>query len=71
MQLLESLTEGSKKLLVGFTATPKRKNLTRKEKKEVTLLDNEELVSLKSVYKKISYTYPIRKAIKDGWLVAA
>lgn len=62
------LAEGSKKLLVGFTATPKRKNLTRKEKKELTLLDDEQLVSLKSVYKKISYSYPIRKAIKDGWL---
>lgn len=62
------LTEGTKKLLVGFTATPKRKNLTRKQKKELTLLDDEQLISLKSVYKKISYTYPIRKAIKDGWL---
>lgn len=62
------LVSGAKKLLVGFTATPKRKNLTRKQKKELTLLDDEQLVSLKSVYKKISYTYPIRKAIKEGWL---
>lgn len=62
------LVPGAKKLLVGFTATPKRKNLTRKQKKELTLLDDEELVSLKSVYKKISFTYPIRKAIKEGWL---
>lgn len=59
----------SKKLLVGFTATPKRKNLTRKEKKQVTTLDDEELLSLKSVYKKIVFSYPIRKAIKEGWLV--
>jgi superfamily II DNA or RNA helicase len=57
----------SKSLLIGFTATPKRKNLTRKEKRN--LLDDEELVSLKSVYKKIVFTYPIRKAIKEGWLV--
>jgi superfamily II DNA or RNA helicase len=62
------LLEGTNKLLVGFTATPKRKNLTRKEKKDLTLLDDEQLVSLKSVYKKISYTYPIRKAIKEGRL---
>lgn len=59
----------SKKLLLGFTATPKRKNLTRKEKQEVTTLDEENILSLKSVYKKIVFTYPIRKAIKDGWLV--
>jgi superfamily II DNA or RNA helicase len=62
------LVEGTQKLLVGFTATPKRKNLTRKEKKELTLLDDEQLISLKSVYKKISFTYPIRRAIKEGWL---
>jgi ATP-dependent helicase IRC3 len=59
----------SKKLLVGFTATPKRKNLTRKQKKELTVLDDEELLSLKSVYKKIVFTYTIRKAIREGWLV--
>lgn len=59
----------SKKLLLGFTATPKRKNLTKKEKQQVTTLDEENILSLKSVYKKIVFTYPIRKAIKDGWLV--
>jgi len=65
----EVLKPYSTKLLVGFTATPKRKNLTRGEKKNLTLLDDEELVSLKSVYKKIVFNYPIRKAIKEGWLV--
>lgn len=63
------LKPGTTKLLIGFTATPKRKNLTRKQIKEVTTLDDGELVSLKSVYRKIAYVYPIRKAIKDGWLV--
>lgn len=63
------LKPDSKKLLVGFTATPKRKNLTRSQKKAVTTLDDEEIFSLKSVYKKIVFTYPIRKAIKEGWLV--
>lgn len=59
----------STKLLVGFTATPKRKNLSRKNKKQLTVLDDEELLSLKSVYRKIVFNYPIRKAIKEGWLV--
>jgi superfamily II DNA or RNA helicase len=63
------LREGTHKFLLGVTATPKRKNLTRSEKKQVTTLDDEELLSLKSVYKKIVYTYPVRRAIKDGWLV--
>lgn len=63
------LKPSSQKLLLGFTATPKRKNLTRKERAALTLLDDENLVSLKSVYKKIVYTYPIRRAIKEGWLV--
>ncbi len=63
------LKPDTKKLLVGFTATPKRKNLTRSQKKQVTTLDEENLLSLKSVYKKIVYTYTIRKAIKEGWLV--
>jgi len=58
----------STKLLVGFTATPKRKNRTRAEKKQ-TLLDDEDIISLSSVYKKIIFTFPIRKAIKLGWLV--
>lgn len=65
----EVLKPGSTKLLVGFTATPKRKNLTRTQKKNLTVLDDEELLSLKSVYRKIVYTYTIRKAIKEGWLV--
>lgn len=72
MNIFESvgvLKPGSKKLLVGFTATPKRKNLTRSQKKQVTTLDEENLLSLKSVYKKIVYTYTIRAAIKEGWLV--
>jgi superfamily II DNA or RNA helicase len=63
------LDPNSKRLLVGFTATPKRKNLTKTQKKQLTTLDDEDLLSLKSVYKKIVYTYTIRKAIKEGWLV--
>ena len=63
------LKPDTRKLLVGFTATPKRKNITRSQKKEFTVLDDEELLSLKSVYKKIVFTYTIRKAIKEGWLV--
>lgn len=63
------LKPGSVKLLVGFTATPKRKNLTRNQKKNLTVLDDEDLLSLKSVYRKIVFSYPIRKAIKEGWLV--
>ncbi len=63
------LRPGTKKLLIGVTATPKRKNLTRTEKKQLTTLDDEEIVSLKSVFKKIVHKYTIRQAIKDGWLV--
>jgi superfamily II DNA or RNA helicase len=63
------LKSDSTKLLVGFTATPKRKNLTKNQKKQLTVLDDEELLSLKSVYRKIVFSYPIRKAIKEGWLV--
>jgi superfamily II DNA or RNA helicase len=63
------LKPDSTKLLVGFTATPKRKNITRNQKKQMTVLDDEELLSLKSVYRKIVFSYPIRKAIKEGWLV--
>jgi superfamily II DNA or RNA helicase len=63
------LKPDSTKLLVGFTATPKRKNITRNQKKQLTVLDDEELLSLKSVYRKIVFSYPIRKAIKEGWLV--
>lgn len=63
------LRHDSKKLLVGFTATPKRKNLTRKEQQQVKTLDEGNLLQLSSVYKKIVFSYTIRKAIKDGWLV--
>jgi ATP-dependent helicase IRC3 len=63
------LQPGSKKLLLGVTATPKRKNLTRNQKKELTTLDDEDVISLKSVFKKIVHKYTIRQAIKDGWLV--
>ena len=63
------LKPDSTRLLVGFTATPKRKNLTKNQKKQLTVLDDEELLSLKSVYRKIVFSYPIRKAIKEGWLV--
>jgi superfamily II DNA or RNA helicase len=68
-ELTGVLKPESTKLLVGFTATPKRKNITRSQKKQLTVLDDEELLSLKSVYRKIVFTYPIRKAIKEGWLV--
>ena len=63
------LLPDTKKLLVGFTATPKRKNLTRKQKQQVKTLDEEQILQLSSVYKKVVYSYPIRKAIKEGWLV--
>jgi superfamily II DNA or RNA helicase len=63
------LKPDSTRLLVGFTATPKRKNLTKNQKKNITVLDDEELLSLKSVYRKVVFSYPIRKAIKEGWLV--
>ena len=58
------LKEGTKKLLVGFTATPKRHDRVRK-----TAQNQDELLSLATVYKKIVFKYPIRKAIEEGWLV--
>jgi ATP-dependent helicase IRC3 len=61
------LEPGSKKLLLGVTATPKRKNLKRKDKQ--TTLDEDDILSLKSVFKKIVHKYTIRMAIKEGWLV--
>jgi superfamily II DNA or RNA helicase len=61
------LKPDSKALLIGFTATPKRRNLTRAEKKTVTL-DDEQILSLKSVYKKIVYSFDLRTAVKKGWL---
>lgn len=63
------LREDSRKLLIGLTATPKRRNLTRDEKKQRVLLDDESTISLKSIFKKITYSFPIRKAIKQGYLV--
>jgi ATP-dependent helicase IRC3 len=55
----------SGKLLVGFTATPRRRNKTRGN--QVTL-DNDDLLSLKSVFSKIVYSFPIRRGIKEGFL---
>ena len=63
------LKPDTKSLLVGFTATPRRRNLTRAEKKQITTLDDAEILSLSSVYKKIVFSFPIRKAIEQGWLV--
>ena len=63
------LKPDTKQLLVGFTATPKRKNISRAQKKALTVLDDEEMLSLKSVYKKIVSKYTIREAIREGWLV--
>jgi superfamily II DNA or RNA helicase len=65
------LKPDSTRLLVGFTATPKRKNLTRDNKRKMELLqtDDEDIVQLSNVYKKIVFKYPLRKAIKEGWLV--
>ena len=64
------LKPDSTRLLVGFTATPKRKNLKRTKKEQTVLeTEDEDLLQLKSVYKKIVFSYPIRKAIKEGWLV--
>ncbi len=63
-----ALKEDSTKLLIGLTATPRRRNLTRAEKKEA-LLDDGDIVSLRSIFKKIIFSYPIRKAIKEKYLV--
>jgi superfamily II DNA or RNA helicase len=60
------LLPDSKKLLVGFTATPRRHN--KKRTGQTGLLDDEDLVSLKSVFSKITYSFPIRKGIKEGFL---
>src|SRR5439155_19379333 len=45
--------EGDKRLLLGVTATSQRGDGK----------------ALAKVYKKIVYSYPLRKAIQDGWLV--
>jgi superfamily II DNA or RNA helicase len=60
------LLPDSKKLLIGLTATPQRHN--RKRTVQSPLLDDEDLVSLKSIFQKIVYKYPLRKGIKDGYL---
>jgi superfamily II DNA or RNA helicase len=70
MNVLEAsgvLKAGTKKLLLGVTATPKRKNLRKQKHFEV--LDDADLLSLKSIFKKIVHKYTIRQAIRDGWLV--
>lgn len=64
-----ALKPDSKKLLLGITATPRRHNLTREQRKELTTLDNEDIISLKSVFKKIVFTYNLRTAIKEKYLV--
>lgn len=61
------LKEGSTKLLIGLTATPKRHNRNKKGTTG-TLDDEDEVLSLKSVFKKVTYSYPIRKGIKQGYL---
>lgn len=48
----------SKKLLVGLTATPKRRDR----------VVNEETVSLKTLFDKIVFNFPLRKGIKEGFL---
>ena len=60
------LLPDSKKVLIGLTATPKRHN--RKRTGQTDLLDEDELISLKSIFKKVVYSYPIRKGIKQGYL---
>ena len=57
----------SKKVLIGLTATPKRHS--RKRAGQTDLLDEDELISLKSIFKKVVYSYGIRKGIKQGYLV--
>jgi superfamily II DNA or RNA helicase len=56
----------SNKLLIGFTATPKRRNKVRG--KQSNMLDDDDLLSLKSVFSKIVYSFPIRRGIKEGFL---
>ena len=52
------LLPDSRKLLVGLTATPKRRDR----------VVNEESVSLKTIFDKIVYNFPIRRGIKEGFL---
>jgi superfamily II DNA or RNA helicase len=70
MNVLEAsgvLKAGTKKLLLGVTATPKRKNL--RKQKQVEVLEDSDILSLKSIFKKIVHKYTIRQAIREGWLV--
>jgi len=53
------LEKTNQRLLLGLTATPKRHNRQT---------EDGDLVSLKKVFDKIVFSYPIRKGIKDGWL---
>jgi ATP-dependent helicase IRC3 len=53
LEMAGVLTPDSKKLLIGFTATPQR-------------TDGK---ALSTLYKKISYVYGLRTAIDEGWLV--
>jgi superfamily II DNA or RNA helicase len=62
------LLPDSKKVLIGLTATPKRHN--RKRTGQPGLLDEDELISLKSIFKKVVYSYGIRKGIKQGYLAS-
>jgi len=63
------LLPDSRKLLVGLSATPKSYKRARGLAKDMALLDNEDTVQLKSIFKKIVYSYPLRRAIRDGYLV--
>jgi superfamily II DNA or RNA helicase len=64
-----ALKQDSTKMLLGITATPRRHNLSREQRKEMVTLDNEDIISLKSVFKKIVFTYNLRTAIKEKYLV--
>lgn len=52
-KLFQHMDPGTRKLLLGVTATPQRADGT----------------PLATVYEKIAYVYSIRQAIEDGWLV--
>ena len=51
-----ALQESNSKLLLGITATPRRRNISREQNKDLTTLDNETIISLKSIFKKIVFT---------------
>ena len=63
-----ALLPDSTKVVIGLTATPKRHD--RKRTGQTGLLDDEDTISLKSIFQKVVYAYPLRKAIKDGFLVS-